>query len=380
MHISEHISLKELTTLKIGGVARYLASVSEVSELREALHFAEERKLPVIILGGGSNVLIANGEINSLVIKIDIKGIEWKEGAPPTLPTLKRGEGKGGAEDFVNVIASAGESWDGLVVEAVRRGLWGIENLSGIPGTVGATPIQNIGAYGVEIKDLIEWVEVFDTKVGIVRRLSNVECGFAYRDSIFKHPEGKGFIVLRVALRLKKGGIPNLAYRDLKEIFNSQFSILNEREKEERQSRLTPQDVRKAVLDIRSKKFPDLGKFGTAGSFFKNPIISKERFDELKKRFPNLPGFPLTRFDLTSGERSNLVKVPLAWILDNVCNLRGYERGNVKLFEKQPIVLVQNGLASSEEIESFAKEIATRVKEKTGIDIEWEVQKVKSMN
>ena len=371
--IDEHVELKGFTTLKIGGRARYFAVVTTTEELKEAISVAKEKNVSVVVLGGGSNTLIAGEEIDALVMKVEIKGVEWVE------------EG-----NSVVVTSGAGESWDGLVAQSVERGLWGIENLSGVPGSVGAAPIQNIGAYGTEVREVIEWVEVFDTKTGEIKKLTNEECRFGYRDSIFKHPEGKSLVVTRVAFRLHKDGVPNLVYKDLQNYFyeesNSSFPKGGGESSNRRISKSlglrplllgkgelpTLAEIRNAVIEIRSKKFPDLNEFGTAGSFFKNPIIPEAQFNELKKKFPNLPGFPLpsTLYPLPS------VKVPLAWVLDNICGLKGFEKGNVKLFEKQPIVLVQNGLATAEEVETFAKEIISQVKSKTGISIEWEVQKI----
>ena len=402
IRVREEVSLKELTTLKIGGKARFFCSASTEEELKQAFLFAEKKRLPIVVLGGGSNVLISDDTIEALVVKIEMQGVTWKEekssippfaakwGTPPLTKEesdspFSKGSTPTGGKDFVLVTAGAGESWDALVAKSVMRGLWGIENLSGIPGTVGAAPIQNIGAYGTEVKEVIEWVEVLDTKVGTVQKLSPTECLFEYRDSIFKQPKGKHFIVSRVALRLRKEGTPNLEYKDLKNYFTSSFSPSLEGEikegvhptsilpSKEGRKKPTLTEIREAVLAIRAGKFPDLNTHGTAGSFFKNPVISKEKFDELKKKYPDLPGFPCTRFDLGSRTRSNLVKVSLAWILDKICNLEGYRKGNVALFERQPIVLVQNGAASSEEIHAFAKEVIRQVQEKTGIEVEWEV-------
>jgi len=370
MKVQEHVPLRELTTLKIGGTARYFVSISYVEELEKAVLFAREKRLPVIVLGGGSNVLLSDREIDAVVVKINVKGIEW---TPLLIPPLKRGEGKGG-EDFVLVTAGAGESWDGLVEQAIKRGYWGIENLSGIPGTVGAAPIQNIGAYGTEIKDVLEWVEALNTKTGKVRRISNRECSFGYRDSIFKTPSGKALIITRVALKLSKDGMSNLEYKDLKDRFMIHDSRFKKKE-------VTLAAIRKGVLEIRSRKFPDLHECGTAGSFFKNPIISQEQFAELKKKYRDMPGFKLkvngpACAEASAGRQKPTVKLSLAWILDNICGLKGFQRGNVGLFARQPLVLVQNGEASAEEIEAFAKEIVRIVKEKTDIDVEWEVQKI----
>ena len=359
LRIQEHISLKEFTTMKIGGTARYFAVVKRAEELQEAVIFAKEKEVPMVVLGGGSNILITDGELTVLVIKIEIKGMTFEEEMSSLLVT-----------------AGAGESWDGLVSLAVTKGLWGIENLSGIPGTVGAAPIQNIGAYGTEVKDVIEWVEVFNTKTEKTERLSGEACSFSYRDSVFKHAEGKAFIVIRVAFRLKKAGAPQLEYKDLKERFKmSDVGIKNG----DIPSQPSLSEIRNAVIEIRSGKFPDLKEFGTAGSFFKNPIIPEAQFNELKGKFPNLPGFevPVTHLGLKAKSyKLKAIKVPLAWILEHLCGLKGFKKGNVSLFERQPIVLVQNGFATAEEIEVFANEIIAQVKAKTGIDVEWEVQKM----
>ncbi len=393
MRIEEHVSLKALTTLKVGGMARYFAAVASVDELKEAFAFAKEKKVPFTVLGGGSNVLIAGGEINRLFIKIEIKGIEWKspltKGAlhsdagglftkGKTTPASEDGGTPKSSGDIVT--AGAGESWDSLVTQAVEKGLWGIENLSGIPGTVGAAPVQNIGAYGAELADVLLWVEALDPATGMLTKLSLGQCGFGYRDSIFKRSEGKGLIITRVALRLSKEGTANLEYKDLgNRISNSQFLISTKTEEKRSEREITPSDIRTAVLEIRGGKFPDLAVYGTAGSFFKNPIISKQKFDELKKKYPALPGFPISsssNFQLRTSNLELPVKVPLAWILDNICGMRGLTEGPVGLFKNQPIVLVNFGGASAGEVNAFARRITDCVKEKTGIHVEYEVQKI----
>lgn len=369
MKIGEHKPLRDLTTMKIGGTARYFAEVASVEELREAAAFAGEKRIPLIVLGGGSNVLITDGELDALVVKMEIKGVDYNSLTNSVSQTV--------------VTAGAGEDWDALVAQAVERGLWGTENLSGIPGTVGAAPVQNIGAYGAELKDVLDWVEVLNTadynSQAIVHtsltvvRLSNADCRFGYRDSIFKHKDGKNLIITRVALRLTKNGRPNLEYKDLKESFNFQFSIFNEKEKQAKIKELTPTDIRRAVLEIRSRKFPNLNEFGTAGSFFKNPVIPTAQYDELKKKYPDLVGYQL----LTTNHQQPMVKVPLAWILDNICHMKGLTQGNVGLYKKQPIVLVNLGGATAEDAKRLADGVIACVKEKTGIRVEYEVQMIK---
>src|SRR3989338_4218634 len=200
MVIEENVPLAPLTTFFIGGPARYFVRVKTIEELKQSLDYARDQNLATLILGGGSNVLVSDAGFDGLVIKIEMAGVE-------RLPAGKAGDGD-------TLIAEAGESWDRLVERAVAGGLWGIENLSGIPGTAGAAPVQNIGAYGAEVKDTLLWVEAFDTKSGAVVRLQNSECGFGYRTSRFKKEPGQ-FVVLRAAFRLNKNGTPNASYKDL---------------------------------------------------------------------------------------------------------------------------------------------------------------------
>ena len=364
MHISRDVVLAPLTSFKIGGKADYFCVVESEAELREVLAFARARNLPVFLLGGGTNILVSDDGFRGVVVKMEMRGVEWGE----------------------VVIAHAGENWDALVAEAVRRGLWGIENLSGIPGTVGAAPVQNIGAYGSELADVLEWVEVLNKGTLETRRLSRGECDFGYRDSVFKKEEGKNLIILRVALRLRVDGQPYLVYKDLAEYFLEKPTP-------------TLVDMRRAVLEIRHSKFPDLAMVGTAGSFFKNPIVSEEKFMELKKRFPTLPGFPMyerstkSHFAKSSETLGLLhgnprsrhlqnafccaqIKIPLAWILDKVCGLKGFSRGNAALWQNQPLVLVNASSASASDVRALAEEVAARVLSATGISPEWEVQEV----
>ena len=348
MRVEKNKILADFTSFKIGGKADYFCSINNEKELLEALKFAREKKLKVFILGGGTNVLAGDKGFRGLVIKIELKGHRVLSDKH----SVSTGD--------VLLIAEAGENWDNLVETAVARGLWGIENLSGIPGTVGAAPVQNIGAYGCELSDVLEWVDVIDTRTCKTKRLSTRECELDYRESVFKRPKGKYFVVLRVAMRLQKEGKPNLEYKDLKEYFKNK-------------SQLSLQEIRDAVLEIRSKKFPDTAKIGNAGSFFKNPVVSEKKFLELKKKYPNIPSFPFAAFASNSPD-SYRVKVPLAWILDKICNLKGFSRGSAALWEKQPLVLANTGGASAKDVKKFAEEIAKCVSSKTGIKLEWEVR------
>lgn len=358
--MEENVELKNFTTFKIGGKARYFFRVKNAGEAGEALRFARKENLPFFVIGGGSNLLASDEGFSGVVIKNEILGVSFAE-----------------ESDYVEVTAGAGEPWDAFVGNVVSRGLYGLENLSGIPGTVGASPVQNIGAYGAEAKDCIVSVETVDVVTGAVKIFSADECKFGYRDSFFKTADGKRYIITRVCFRFKKQGLPNIGYKDLKNYF-TQASKIN--------SGPSLAEIRQAVLEIRLGKFPDLKTAGTAGSFFKNPIIPKTQFDELKKKYPNLPGFPTNAdrrrpdADLRRQKTPDsilYIKVPLAWILDNVCKLKGFHTENVGLFERQPIVIVNTGNASAEGVKKFAKEVSECVKEKTGITVEWEVDFLK---
>jgi UDP-N-acetylmuramate dehydrogenase len=329
MDIQENVSLAPLTTFYIGGSARFFVRVKTIEELREAFAFAKEKNLAVFLLGGGSNTLFDDKGFDGLVIQVEISGIE-REGAL--------------------LIVGAGESWDKVVEYATQQKLWGIENLSGIPGTVGGGVVQNIGAYGASLSQTLEWAEVFDTHTGEVRRLSNKECAFDYRDSVFKHEDGR-YVVLRAALRLSEEPAPNVSYKDLAQRFPDSSLDLSE--------------LRQAVLQIRASKFPDTAKEGTAGSFFKNPLLSRKDARALQVQYPEM-----LLFDLPE---SSEVKVPLAWLLDHVLILRGHRMGRARLFEHQPLVIAADRGATANEVRALAQFVQEKVKQSFNIEIEPEV-------
>ncbi|MBX2866365.1 UDP-N-acetylmuramate dehydrogenase [Candidatus Kaiserbacteria bacterium] len=332
MNIQTQVSLAPYTTFGIGGNAEFFVEVRSVEELKEAVLWAKEKGISVTVLGGGSNVLVSDRGVTGLVICNKIEGITYED-------------------EMVHV--GAGVVFDDLVLETVEKGLWGLENLSAIPGTVGAAPIQNIGAYGVEVSSVIESVHTSHLTDGSERVFSNKACAFGYRDSFFKTEEGRNYIVTGVTFHLKKEGDPHIEYKDLQNYFIDTP---------------TQRQVRDAVIEIRSKKFPDWHKKGTGGSFFKNPIISKEQYEVLEKKYPELPGFPV-------GDR---VKVPLGWILDKVLHIKGVtnERGTVGTYEGQALVIVNHGGATAEEVDAFAQKIAEDVFGITDIRIEREVRSI----
>ena len=335
MHLEEDILLQPFTTFHIGGPARFFVRVETTAELLEALAFAKEKNLPLFILGGGSNVLIAEEGFPGLVIKIELRGISFTD----------RGE-------KVEAIVAAGEVWDVFVEKVVAEGFFGIENLSGIPGTVGGTPIQNVGAYGAEVGQIIQWVEAVDTKSGELVTLSNGDCHFSYRSSFFKSDEGRRFIITRVCFSLGKKGIPNLSYRDVREFFAA-----------EKNPNPSLTEVRDAILAIRARKFPDLTKVGTAGSFFKNPIVTAEQLEPVLGLFPDLP-----HTLLPSGE----VKIALGGLLDRL-GWKGIREGDTGVFPNQELVLVNYGGAKAGDIVGLASRISADVKKKTGITIAPEI-------
>jgi UDP-N-acetylmuramate dehydrogenase len=337
MTIQEGVSLTTHTTFKIGGPARYFSVAKSVEDIKDLLAYAREKELKVFVLGWGSNILVSDKGFDGLVIKMDMKGVTFEK------------DGR-----YALVTAWAGEGWDELVAKTVEWGVWGLENLSLIPGTVGASPVQNIGAYGREVMDIIDSVRVVDASTGEEKVMNNKECGFSYRDSIFKKPESKNLVILSVTLKLPLERSANISYKDLALFFKDK--------PEPSQS-----EIRDAVIAIRMSKFPDLRTTGTAGSFWKNPIISNEHYGGLLKQYPTMPHFRVSE---------EAVKVPLAWILDNVCGLKGFEMGKAGLYKKQPLVLVATLGATFDDVEALEKHVKKVVFDKTGIEIEREVEHV----
>lgn len=334
MEIRRDISLADATTMKVGGFARYFADAQSIADVQEALLFAKQEGLPLFILGGGSNVLAPDEGFSGLVLRMSLSGVTWEE-----------------QEQCVLVHASAGEKWDKLVGETTERGLWGLENLSLIPGSVGGAIVQNIGAYGVEVCEQVVSAHVLDTGSGEVRTLSAGACMFDYRESIFKsHPE---LLVLGATFVLSRKPRPRITYKDLATVFANTDEAL-----------LTSKQIRNAVIAIRSGKFPDLALYGTAGSFFKNPVVSRPIAEVFLLQYPGAPSY-----DQADGS----VKLSAAWIIDHVLHMRGSREGGVGSWDAQALVIVNYGDASSSEIKKFISEIQKRAKEVTGITLEPEV-------
>jgi UDP-N-acetylmuramate dehydrogenase len=338
MKIRENVSLAEYTTFKIGGPARFFCNVKDEDELIEAVQFGREKNLRLFILGGGSNILISDKGFPGLVIKIELMGVEYRTEGMTTF-----------------VSAAAGELWDDLVADTVERGLYGLENLSAIPGTVGATPVQNIGAYGVDVSSTVHTVRALDKKTLTYVELSNSECKFAYRDSLFLQDRSR-YIITRVEYKLTSDGKVNTKYKDVAEYFAKKNPQIAEP---------TLSDVRDAIIDIRWNKLPDWKKWGTAGSFFKNPLVTSQKFAELQKEYPGIVGY---------SDDHGRVKLALGWILENVCNVKGLCSDGASVYEKQALVIVAKPGSTAGEVVNLAQELMRRVKEKTGIEITGEVE------
>lgn len=334
LKIQENIPLKNFTTFRIGGVARYFVVAKNEEDLREAFSFAKSRKLPIVTLGGGSNLLVSDHGFPGLIIKNEIKGIKFTD-----LPAGK-----------ITLEVGAGEILDEIVSLTVLRKLFGLENLSGIPGTVGGAAVQDAGAYGVEIKDCLQSAEGLNSVNGKKFVFSNLDCQYSYRDSFLK--KNKKFVITSVTFILSKQPACKLDYAGFKELLSAEKD-------------LTSENIREVVLKIRGEKLPDWREIGTAGSFFKNPIITADKYIELQERFPKIPGFP---------ELRGRIKVPLAWILDNICGLKGYKEEKAGLYDKQPLVLVNLGQATFQDIINLSNKVKNIVKEKTGIEIKEEVE------
>lgn len=334
LRVQKNCSLAPHTTLKVGGEAAVFLVVTTKQELVEAIEYARTASLPIALLGSGSNVLVVDSGFPGCVIKMDIRGRVVED----------HGE-------TVELSVGAGEMLDDVIAYSVENNLWGIENLSHIPGTVGATPIQNVGAYGVEVKDVITRVTAFDTSTNQFEVLNNDACAFGYRDSLFKKEWGKKYIITEVTFLLSKKSNPKLTYTDLQKHFATEISV-------------TQQKIRDAVIGIRSQKFPNWHEVGTAGSFFKNPIITSEKYTALLSEYPELPGYM---------QGDGTVKISLGFVLDKILNLRGYAEGNVRLYEHQALVLVADTGATAKKIQLFAEKIIEQVKNKIGVTVEMEV-------
>jgi UDP-N-acetylmuramate dehydrogenase len=331
----KNVSLKDRNTFKLNVKCDFFAEVRTQKALESLRHVSPYQNSEWFILGGGSNVLFTRNP-EKPIVKISIPGVK-------VFP---------GPGNDVLVKAGAGVVWHDLVLWTLDNKIYGLENLSLIPGQVGAAPIQNIGAYGVELKDVFETLEVFNYVDGSTFTMDEFDCGFGYRTSVFKSGIKKPHIITSVTFRLSRTPKLNLDYGDIRATLSA-MSV----------TQPTPLDVSKAVISIRSSKLPNPAELGNAGSFFKNPEITQSHFEDLKKNLPDIPGFATSR---------NKVKVPAGWLIDRL-GWKGYRSGDAGVHVNQALVLVNYGSADGNDIFMLADNIKKSVKEAYQIELETEV-------
>jgi UDP-N-acetylmuramate dehydrogenase len=339
MNVRERVPLSPLTTLGVGGVARYFAETSTTEEVVEALQFARERGLPLFVLGGGSNLVVADAGFDGLVLKIALRGVEHRNG-----------------DGDAYFRAGAGESWDEFVARVVDAECAGAECLSGIPGTVGATPVQNVGAYGQDVSETIQEVSAIDRQSLQLRFFANGECGFGYRASRFNGVDRDRYIILSVTFRLRPGGAPTIRYADLQKEFVGGTA------------KPSLSQVRDAVREIRRRKAMLLVEGDedshSAGSFFKNPVVAQGVFEELTARLA-ARGFVMPSYP----EGGGLRKLSAAWLVEQAGFAKGYARGAAAISRKHALAIVNRGGATAAEIVGLKAEIQARVLAEFGIEL-----------
>ena len=327
-----------LTTLKVGGPARFFLEASTEEDIRESLRFASSKGLDVFVLGGGSNILVSDPGFDGLVVRVALKGIA----ASPDEQV----------DGLTHVTVKAGEDWDGFVSDCVAGNLAGIECLSGIPGLVGGTPIQNVGAYGQEVSESIVAVRCLDRANDTVVTLSNDDCEFSYRSSIFNSMMINRFLVLSVTFALWPGGTPKIVYKDLKEFFSGHTPTIAE--------------VRAAVLKIRASKSMVIDRTDpnslSAGSFFKNPIVEHSRLSDIAR---NAAAETVPYFETDGGK----VKIPAAWLVERAGFHKGFSMGNVGISTNHSLALINRGGATAAELIALKDEIVRAVAARFGIEL-----------
>ena len=348
MTIRENVPLAPLTTLQVGGAARYFAEPRREDEVREAAQFAKARDLPLFVLGGGSNLVIADSGWPGLVLKIAIGGI-----ASP-----RANDAPGNAVLFS---VGAGVNWDDFVAQSVVQNCAGVECLSGIPGSVGATPVQNVGAYGQEVSDTIESVRALDLKQDRVVVLPKPVCGFRYRASIFNSAQRGRYIILRVNYRLQRGGAPSLKYADLQKHFAETLVP--------KQTTPSLAETREAVRAIRRTKgmllVPSDDDCRSAGSFFKNPVLRDEQFQDLAARAA-LKALEIPSYPALDAQH----KVSAAWLVEHSGFRKGYAAGAAGISHKHALALINRGDAKASDIVELKDKIQRAVQEAWGIQLE----------
>jgi UDP-N-acetylmuramate dehydrogenase len=333
LQVRAQVSLKPFNSFGIDVRARLFAEARSDADVREALAYASNQALPVLVIGGGSNLLLTQ-DIPALVLRMATQGIRVLQ------------------DDGVQVVveAEAGEAWHPFVLWTLEQGFCGLENLSLIPGTVGAAPMQNIGAYGVEIKDVFAGLTALDRQTGELRDFSLEECNFAYRDSLFKHEIGR-WLILRVRFALSRASHLKLDYGPVQQRLAGQGI-----------TEATPSDVSRAICSIRSEKLPDPAVLGNAGSFFKNPLVSKALAEELQALYPDLVAYP---------QADGQMKLAAGWLIDKA-GWKGFRDGDAGVHALQALVLVNYGGATGHDIASLAQRIQRDIAQRFKVELEME--------
>lgn len=361
--IRAEVSLAPLTTLELGGCARYFADAHRVEEIVRALAWANSQKLSVLVLGGGSNMLVSDDGVDALVLRVANRGVKVLSETDST----------------VLVRVAAGERWDDFVRHCVEQRWLGVECLSGIPGTVGATPVQNVGAYGQEVSERIHSVTVIDRVTGMQREVSAQECEFAYRDSAFKRTGHalSNVVIVEVVFALAKGAMPTVRYAELREAIA--------RKSAEGATQISPQLVREMVLELRRSKSMVIESGDenrrSVGSFFTNPIVSTEILQEIVRRAlerqvvaeeNEVPRWAVAQGEIAEGR----VKLSAAWLIERAGWKKGTRSGNVGVSSRHSLALIHHGGGSTRELLAFAESIRASVREQWGVGLEYEPVRV----
>ncbi len=334
MQLQENISLQPYHSFASQEKAAFFSIVSTAIEMETAIAWAQDKAIPFLVIGAGTNIVFTKN-FEGLIIKNEIMGIRKTH------------------EDasHVYLTVGAGENWHHLVSFCIHKSWGGIENLSLIPGTVGAAPIQNIGAYGVEVGEAIEHVTAFDTLIDQWITLTKADCLFGYRDSIFKQQKNR-YLISELSFKLNKQ--PN---------FKTDYGVIRDRLHDMGVKTLSLEAISNAIIHIRSQKLPDPKLIGNAGSFFKNPTVSKEQYEKLQVQYPKLVAYPIS---------DNSYKIAAGWLIEN-CGFKGVRKGNVGCYEKQALVIVSYGIESGQEVNHFSQEIIDTVLKVYDIELEREV-------
>lgn len=333
MKLTENFSLKSYNTFRIDVYAKYFAKFFSADDLSEILEYRKQEYK--MILGGGSNILFTKN-FDGIILKNEIPGINIVSED----------------DEYIYVMAGAGVNWHQFVMYCVSNNFGGVENLSLIPGNIGASPMQNIGAYGVEIKDVFYELEALHTEENSIEKFQNADCEFGYRESVFKKKYKGQFAILNVTFRLRKNPVFNISYGAIEDQLTKM-----------KVEKLSVKAVSDAVINIRRSKLPDPELIGNAGSFFKNPEVESNRLKALTEKEPGIPSYKIN---------DNIFKIPAGWLIEK-CGWKGYRKGDAGCYEKQALVLVNYGKATGKEIYDLSGEIKQSVLEKFGVELEREV-------